>query len=246
MSVESLVIICVGLALGSLVKGISGIGLPLVAIPVMAGFMAIDRAVAIMVIPNLVINAYLMWTYREHAVRLGSLPLIAAAGIAGVVLGSWVLSAVPGIWLVGIMALWLGGYLIHRIAGRQFALPDALGRHAPMLVVALAGMAQGAVGTAGPILAPYVHSLKLRHSQFVFAISLLFQVFAVSQLVSYLSLGLIDGSRIAESLLALAPIAVFLPLSVRLARHLREPAFHWVVIGVLTVIEARLIWRILA
>ena len=74
MSPESLVIIFLALAAGSFVKGISGLGLPLTAIPVMAGYMDVDRAVAIMVLPGVFLNFWLLWTYREHAVRIANLP----------------------------------------------------------------------------------------------------------------------------------------------------------------------------
>lgn len=124
MSIESLGIILAGLVLGSLVKGISGIGLPLVAIPVMAGFMPVDQAVAIMVLPNLIMNMWLMWTCRAHAVRIANLPLIVAIGVLGVVFGSWLLSAVPESYMIGFMALWLGGYLIHLMVGREFGTPE--------------------------------------------------------------------------------------------------------------------------
>lgn len=243
MSIESLAIIVIGLVLGSMVKGISGIGLPLVAIPIMAGFMPIDRAVAIMLLPNLLMNMWLMWTYRAHAVRLANLPLMAAVGVFGVVLGSWLLSAVPEIYMIGFMALWLGGYLVHLMVGREFGMPEVLSRHAPALVVALGGVVQGAVGTAGPIIAPYVHSLKLGQPQFVFVISILFQIFALTQLVSFLWLGLVDGERLLESMAACVPIAIFLPLAVRLGQRISIRAFNWFVIALLVVIEARLIWR---
>ena len=65
MAPESLLVMFIALAAGSLVKGISGLGLPLVAIPVMAGFMEVDRAVAIMIIPGFLMNCYLLWAYRE-------------------------------------------------------------------------------------------------------------------------------------------------------------------------------------
>lgn len=246
MSLESLGIIVLGLMLGSLVKGISGIGLPLVAIPIMAGFMPIDQAVAIMVIPNLLMNVYLMWTYRAHAVRLDNLRLIIVVGVLGVAFGSWVLSSVPKSLMIGFMALWLGGYLVHLMLGREFGTPDSLSRHAPALVVGLGGIVQGAAGTAGPIIAPYVHSLKLRQPQFVYVVSILFQIFAVTQLASFLWLGLIDAERLGQSLLACVPIAIFLPLAVRLAGRIGERAFNLCVIAMLLAIEARLIWRILA
>ena len=92
MAPESLLVMFIALAAGSLVKGISGLGLPLVAIPVMAGFMEVDRAVAIMIIPGFLMNCYLLWAYREHAVNFASLPLIIVVGVSGVVFGSWVFS----------------------------------------------------------------------------------------------------------------------------------------------------------
>ena len=48
MSAETLVIIFLALAVEPLVKCISGLGLPLTAIPAIAGYMEVDRAAAIM------------------------------------------------------------------------------------------------------------------------------------------------------------------------------------------------------
>jgi len=109
LSYESLAIIFIALAVGSLVKGISGLGLPMTAIPVMAGFMPVDRAVAVLVIPSVLINVWLIWTYRKSAVRIDNLPAIVAVGIVGVVIGAWFLSVVPNRYLILFMVLWLGG-----------------------------------------------------------------------------------------------------------------------------------------
>ena len=95
MTTESLIIIFLALAAGSLVKGISGLGLPLTAIPVMASFMDVDRAVAIMVIPGVLINIWLLWTYRASAVQIPKLPLVCVTGVLGVIAGALILSSVP-------------------------------------------------------------------------------------------------------------------------------------------------------
>jgi len=248
MSAESLIVMFVALAAGSLVKGISGIGLPLVAIPVMAGFMPVDKAVAIMVIPGVFINLYLMWTYREHAVKIPNLPLVAAVGVGCIALGAWILSEAPSRYIVLFMALWLGGYLLRLLLqGRKGARsePTGFSRRASLLVVGAAGIVQGASGISGPVLAPFVHSLNLKQPQYVFAVSVLFQIFAVSQLVSFLWLGLIDLERTLESLLACIPIAVFLPLAVWLSRFFSDRAFNILIVLLLVAIEGRLIWRLI-
>ncbi len=246
MAPESLIIMFVALAAGSLVKGISGLGLPLVAIPVMAGFMDVDRAVAIMIIPGFLMNCYLLWTYRQHAVNFASLPLMILVGVTGVVFGSWILSRTPEVYLLSFIALWLGGYLISLLVKTGFKTPEAIMKHAPAIVVGFAGIVQGSVGTAGPVLAPYVHSLKLKQAQFVFVISVLFQIFAVTQFCSFTWLGMLDLDRAYQSLFACIPIAIFLPLAVWLSSFVSQKAFNKIVIVMLIVIEARLLWRLLS
>jgi uncharacterized membrane protein YfcA len=244
MSPESLVIMFVALAAGSFVKGIAGIGLPLVAIPVMAGFMDVDRAVAIMVVPGILINVYLLWTYRRHAVNFASLPLMIGIGVIGIVIGAWILSHTPEAYLLSFMALWLGGYLMSMLIKMPKGLPESVTKHAPAIVVGVAGIVQGAIGTAGPVLAPYIHSLNLRHPQFQFVISVLFQIFAIAQLFAFIWFGLLDLERAYYSAFACIPIAIFLPIAIWLAKFISHRFFNAAVIILLIVIEARLLWRL--
>lgn len=246
MSAESLVIIFLALAAGSLVKGISGLGLPLTAIPVMAGYMAVEQAVAIMVLPGVFMNFWLLWTYRDHAVRIASLPMASLVAIICVVLGAWILSNTPETYLLLFLCLWLGLYLLRVLMKLWVDLPVANNRVTQFISVSAAGLVQGAVGMAGPILAPYVHSLGLKQPQYVFVVSVYFQIFALTQLVSFLWLGLINGERAFQSLLACIPIVIFLPVAVWLSRFVSEKGFNVMIMILLVVIEGRLIWRLVA
>ena len=49
----ALLAICVALSLGGLLKGATGMGTPVVAVPVMAAFVDVKLAVIIMVIPKM-------------------------------------------------------------------------------------------------------------------------------------------------------------------------------------------------
>ncbi|NKB21185.1 MAG: TSUP family transporter [Alphaproteobacteria bacterium] len=244
MTPDSLLIMFIALAAGSLVKGISGLGLPLVAIPVMAGFMEVDRAVAIMVIPGILINVYLLWTYRNHAVNFASLPLMICVGVVGIIIGAWILSRTPEVYLLSFMGLWLGGYLISMLFKTGIKIPDRVMKHTPAIVVGFAGIVQGSIGTAGPVLAPYVHSLNLKHPQFLFVVSVLFQIFAIAQLFAFTWFGLLNVERAYQSMLACIPIVIFLPLAVWLAKFISHKAFNVIVVALLIVIEARLLWRL--
>ncbi len=241
---DTLAIIFLALVAGSLVKGISGLGLPLTAIPVMAAFMPVEKAVAIMVIPSILINFYLVIVYRRHAVKLDNILSLYAVGILGVVAGAFLLSVLPNWYLVLFMVLWLGAYLFSVLTRRKIRLPEGLSRHNALAIVGVGGLVQGSVGTSGPVITPYVHSLGLTQPQFVYAMSVLFQIFAVTQLVSFLFLGLINLERAYESALACIPIAIFLPLAVWLSKFFSQRAFELIVLALLGVIEIRLIMRL--
>lgn len=234
------------LAVGSLIKGIAGLGLPLVAIPVMSTFIEVDHAVAIMVIPGVVLNGYLLWAYRAHAVRIANLPAMVIIGIVTVVLGAWILSVVPDKYLIMFMAFWVGGYLISLAFKEKLGAGLRFGRNGPLIVVGLAGVIQGSVGTSGPVFAPYVHSLKLTQPQYVYVVSIIFQIFAITQLASFIWFGLIDTERVLHSVLACIPIAIFLPFAVWLSRYFSDRSFNVIIVLVLIAIEARLIWRLIA
>ena len=244
LSADSLAIIFIALAVGSLVKGISGIGLPLTAIPVMAAFMPVEKAVAIMVIPSLLINIYLIIAYRRHAVKIDNLLSLYAAGITGVIIGAIALSVVPNWYLVLFMVLWLGGYFFSVVTKRKLRIPEGMSKHNALAVVGIGGVVQGSVGASGPVITPYVHSLKLTQPQFVYAISVLFQIFGIAQLTSFIMLGLIDLERTYESLLACIPIAIFLPIAIWLSKFFSQRAFELIVLALLAVIEIRLVIKL--
>lgn len=247
MSADAIVIIFIALAAGSLVKGISGLGLPLVAIPVMAGFLGAERAVVMMVVPGILINFGLMWTYRAHATAVAHLPLFAVVAVAGVAVGGWILSTVPERWIIIFMALWLGLYLLKTLVFKwELRLPESAHRHMAALVVLVAGLIQGSTGASGPVLATYVHALKLPQPAFVFTVSVFFQIFMVTQAVTFTWLGMFTMDRLYDGLVACIPIAIFLPLAVYLSRFINARWFNVIIIVLLMVIEARLVFKALA
>ena len=69
MNGVELLVVALAVVLGSLVKGVTGLGLPLTAVPVIAFFVGVEDAVVIMAAPTAVSNAMLV---REHRHELRS------------------------------------------------------------------------------------------------------------------------------------------------------------------------------
>ena len=242
ISGDAIAVILLALAVGSFVKGITGLGLPLIAIPFLASFFGVERAVVIMVIPGIVTNAWLLWAYRRHATAIRSLPTVLLTGTAGMVAGTWILSRVSGHILSLVLAFGLGAYLLILFLNPRFSLSAVATRYVAPAAGFAGGVLQGATGIASPVVATYFHALRLDKWAYVFALTAVFQVFSVIQLVALYNFGLLTQNRLLEGLLALLPVMIVLPLSMRLARVISPRVFDVILITLLSVMELKLIY----
>lgn len=231
MEVTDLLIIVVAIALGSFIKGVMGSGLPQIAIPVMAIFLGVERAVVVMAIPGIVSNTWLMWTYRAHLAGSRDLPVLLSTGIVGAVVGTWLLKELDPRILSGVLAAIILTYIVLRSTRPSFALSPSQSRKLSPPVGLAAGTLQGATGISGPLLTTYLHSYRLDPKVYVVSLVTLFQVFAVVQGITMGSLGLFDRSRVVEGMLALLPMMVALPLGARVGRNLSARVFdRWILV----------------
>jgi uncharacterized membrane protein YfcA len=99
----------------------------------------------------------------------------------------------------------------------------------------------GATGTAGPLLATYMHAIRLGRSSFIHMMSLTFQVFGVIQLVTLIILGAFTPERVEQAVWAIIPITVMTAIGIRIGRRLNQRAFEFVVLALLGFAAARLL-----
>jgi uncharacterized membrane protein YfcA len=244
VSVETASIIFAALLIGSVTKGVTGFGLPMVAVPLLSGLLGVERAVVVMVIPTFVSNAWLLWTHRNRAAEAWRhLPLFLAVGVAGTVLGTGLLTVLSGRALVLILAAWLGLYLLMQLVHPGIRVPERSRGPLGAVVGFAAGLAQGAMGVPGPIVATWFHALRLQPYTYIFSVCAVFFLTSGVQIGSLANFGLWTGGRFFEGLLALVPSVIGLPLGVRLSRHVDARMFNWCLMGVLGLTEARLIWQ---
>ena len=228
-----LVVIVAAIAVGAFIKGATGGGLPQIAIPVMAVFLGVEHAVVVMAVPGVVANGLLVWSHRREAPGTRHLPVMIGAGVVGAVVGTLLLKSLDGRVLSGVLALVIVVYIVLAVARPGFTLPERVTRVASGPVGLVAGGLQGATGISGPLLTTWLHGFGMAPRAYVLALSSLFFVFSTVQAVTLLGVGLYTPSRLVESLLALLPILVALPLGVRAARRLSAQTFQRVVLVLL-------------
>src|SRR3546814_15081904 len=91
MEWTGLVLGALALALGGVLKGATGAGSPLFAVPLLAMLYDVPLAVAIFTLPSLFSNLWQGWRFRTHRVGPALTWVFAVAGAAGAAAGSVVL-----------------------------------------------------------------------------------------------------------------------------------------------------------
>ena len=209
-------------------------GLPLVSIPLIAGFLGVETAVVIMALPTVITNVWMLWEHREAAHQTRELPVLLLTGVVGVVLGTMLLRVADPRWLSLALAALIFSYLAVRLAHPGLALPASLTRRLSPVVGFAGGLAQGATGISGPVVSTYLHAFALPPRAFLFATNAMFQVFAAVQIITFLSTGLYRG-RVAHTLLAMVPIMIVFPVGLAIARRLDSDWFDRAILALLFV-----------
>lgn len=225
-----LVVIVVAIGFGAFVKGVTGTGLPQIAIPVMAAVIGVERAVIIMAIPGIVSNLWLVRANRDMRHETRDLRVLGTTGVAGAAAGTVVLTTVDGRWLSLVLAIVILGYVAVVTRSPHLSLSPRLTRFTSPPVGLLAGGLQGATGVSGPLLSTYLHGFALAPRAYVLSLSTLFLVFSIVQAVTLAGLGLYTVALVRDSALALLPIAVMLPVGHRLSRLLPADTFRRVIL----------------
>jgi len=239
---ESLIIIFVALAVGSLAKGMVGLGLPPTSIAILAVFFGVEHAIVVSTIPVAFANVQIVWIARERFREMPRMwvPLLAAA--LGVALGTWVLATLDERTLTIVLTVWIAFYLVTVLFNLKIEPEGKLARVFSPIIAGGAGICQGAVGMCGPLIATWAHAMGFVKETYVFAAALLFMSISVTHVLGISIAGLYDEERIVQGLLAIIPVMIFVPIGMRLTKRISAKAFSMVIIGIIALMEVRLIW----
>ena len=243
MEVGEILLVLGAVAVGFFAKGVTGLGGPPLAIPVLASFMGVEYAVAVVAIPAALANFWLMIENRSSApgTRWFLAPML-ATGVVGTILGVWVLLSISDRIMSVLLGLLLLMYITWYVVKPGRKVDDRTARRLAAPAGFGAGVLAGATGISGPVVATYVHSMNLGRSAFVFAISVPFFFLGSMQIVSLAALGGYDRSRVIAGIIACIPVLVVTPIAMRLGKRLSVQTFQYVVLVVLGVAAVQLLW----
>lgn len=239
----ALAIGAVSFVLGGLVKGVIGLGLPMVAVPVLATFMDPKVAVALMTVPVLTSNLWIVGTsgrVRELLARywpvLITLVIFTFAGAQFFVKMD-----------VGLASIMVGTGIVVVCLFQAFPIKASLNpRHEVWLgpaAGAAAGFMGGMTNYLAPILIAYLMALRVQRDFFVFSMSLFF-VFGSAPLFGSLAVHrILDENVLVISAISTVLVVAGLQLGAALRRLIPQATFEKILLVVLFGIGLNLIRR---
>ena len=231
-STQLLVVVLASFA-GALVKSITGLGYPVIAVPLISLVLGIEEAVILVALPNLAANVYLCAESRDARPDTRDLGVLVSFGIVGAVVGTVALVHLPEEPLLVVLAGMVIVFVVLFLRHPELALSERTARRGAPFVGTVVGIMQGAVGVSGPVVATWIHGYRLKPRAYVHSITFIFGVTGFAQIVVLAAQGRFTGERLLGALVAAVPVAVATPIGVRLRSRLAGPTFERIVLVVL-------------
>ena len=232
--------------LAGLVKGVIGMGLPTIAMGLLAVTMPPADAATLLVVPSLVTNVWQLLAgpaFTSLAVRLAGM-------MTGVVVGTLVSAGILVSAGAGIATLALGlalsVYAVVGLSGATLSLPR---RHEPWLspLVGLAtGLVTGATGVFVLPAVPYLQAIGLEKDDLVQALGLSFTVSTLALAAGLLRAPVLEANLMSMSLLSLLPAVAGMVLGQVVRRRIAPRTFRTVFFAGLLVLGSYLALRQIA
>lgn len=231
----------IGFFLGGLLKGVVGLGLPLVAIPIVAIAMPVDKAIPLMLAPGYIAN--LLQVRQTWHARTSLLPWWPAIGgmIIGVVVGVQIATSAPDQLVKGVLGTLVVVFVLTGFA--RLELPPRFGsnRFVGFGMGGLTGLSGGLTGGFGATLAMYLLACRLEKDQFVWVIGMILFVGVTALSASLIHAGSFKADQLAGTLAVLIPSWLGLTAGGYVRRRVSQQVFRNTAMMVLLVLGISLI-----
>ena len=229
--------------LAGFIKGVIGMGLPVVALAFLGATLGVREALTIMLIPAIATNTWQALAGPAFGMLVRRLwRFLAAAGV-GIWFGVGVLAGARSDTMVALLGVTLCTYCAVTMLRAHLPPP---GRREPWLSPLMGGLGGLMFGMTGIMIVPgilYLQTLGLRRDVFVQALGITFVAITLALGTSLTGRGLMTRDLVLMSLTALAPMAAGLALGRRYRHHISEERFKRIFFVALFVIGLDMLRR---
>lgn len=229
--------------LAAYIKGVIGFGFPTVSTPIVALFLEPRAAIAILILPNLVMDGIqtirkpgLLDTLRRHGILL-------LFGIGGTILGTQFLVWVSSQKLLLILGAFVLVFVAVNVSQLSFRVPPRLERYLSPPIGLFAGVLGGVTNVPGLPLVLYFYALGMSKDEFIRSIVFSFLVYKTAQFGSVIYFGLLTWPLFGFSVLVTAGGLGAFWFGLRTQDRVDQVTFNRVVLGVLGFLGVWLVIR---
>ena len=232
------------MACGGLIKGLLGIGTPLLTVPMMVLVLPVHHAVVIMAFPVVVANLWQVYDADQPVATIKRFWPAFAALLIGTWVGVKVLTGIDEKTLLYVVGFLVICFTLVQASPRKITIPSAMEKPAGAAFCGTAGVIGGLSSMFGPMLILYLVSLPtLDKNRFVNTISFLYIGAVVPWVIIMIVVGVLDGRLAIMSALAVIPLAIGLAAGRALRKRVEDTIFYRLVLGVLIVSGISMMWR---
>ena len=229
--------------LAGMVKGVSGLGLPTVAMGLLGLAMPPAEAAALLLVPSFVTNVWQLLAGPRFGALLRRLWGMMLGVVAGTLAGSGLIAGTAAHAATAALGGALALYGVVGLLKARLRVPAAAEPWAGPLVGAATGLVTGATGVFVVPAVPYLGSLGLERDDLVQALGLSFTVSTLALAAGLASHGALPMGAAGASLLALVPALAGMVLGGCLRVRVRPETFRLCFFAGLLVLGGELFWR---
>ena len=245
LDVEQILILAAAMVLGGLVKGVTGIGLPVVCVAILSNFFPITFVLGVIVVPIVLTN---LW----QAVHAGNpmapirrfWPMIACLLVTIYLTAKLVARMAPEL-LYGLVGIAVVVFAVTSFIHPSRGLSPKTERWAGPLAGILGGLLGGISTLWGPPMMIYFVMLGLTKEVFIRTVGLVWFAGSIPLVAGYLENGLLTGEIAQVGALACLPGFAGLWLGTIARRYIDQETFRKVLLLALFVVGLNLIRRAL-
>lgn len=242
MTEFEIVFIVLCLVAGGILKGATGAGAPILAVPAISVIADLRMAIVTLLATTILTNIWQAWAFRERLRTLPFLPFYLLSGAIGMVAGTLALVHLPLQLLTTVLVLGLILYISLRLARPEWTLSMEKGKALAIPAGLAAGLLQGGSGLSGPAALSYLSALRLGRERFAGTISLLFLVLGLVQMPALAVAGILTWKGLQITFLALVPVICGMFVGNVVGKRFSPQTFDRVVLALLGALTVKLIF----
>lgn len=231
------------IACGGLTKGIVGLGLPLVAVPLLSYLMPVPEAISVMIVPILLTNLYQMFRNEKIKLTVGRFWPAILFLVLGVPIGTFGLTVLKTTWLDLVLGFVVILFVVSNLLRQPFTISPRHERWFGPPVGLVSGVLGGLSSQYGPPFGIYLLALKVPKDTFIATMAVTLEIGGVTLLISLMSFHVLHLQGLVYSAAAVIPAFVGLILGEHARNRFSQATFRKAVLLILIVTAAFLIRR---